>query len=93
MVGSLPTKWDKFQYIMVSHIATMIVHVQITLSHFAMSTSDLGQSESFVSRQLRTTMDVSCPEWLDFFHGGLHYQAIHHLFPRLPRHKIGRAHV
>lgn len=91
VVGSLPTKWDKFQYIMVSHITTMIVHVQITLSHFAMSTSDLGASESFVSRQLRTTMDVSCPDWFDFFHGGLQYQAIHHLFPRLPRHNFRKA--
>lgn len=91
LIGSLPTKWDKFQYIMVSHITTMIVHVQITLSHFAMSTSDLGTSESFVSRQLRTTMDVSCPEWFDFFHGGLQYQAIHHLFPRLPRHNFRKA--
>lgn len=91
LVGSLPTKWDKFQYIMVSHVATMIVHVQITLSHFAMSTSDLGTSESFVSRQLRTTMDVDCPEWFDFFHGGLQYQAIHHLFPRLPRHNFRKA--
>lgn len=95
LIGSLPTKWDKFQYIMVSHITTMIVHVQITLSHFAMSTSDLGTSESFVSRQMRTTMDVSCPEWFDFFHGGLQYQAIHHLFPRLPRHnfRAAQAHV
>ena len=91
VLGSLPTKWDKFQYLMVSHITTMIVHVQITLSHFAMSTSDLGTSESFVSRQLRTTMDVSCPDWFDFFHGGLQYQAIHHLFPRLPRHNFRKA--
>lgn len=91
VVGSLPTKWLKFEYIMVSHITTMIVHVQITLSHFAMSTSDLGVSETFVSRQLRTTMDVSCPEWFDFFHGGLQYQAIHHLFPRLPRHNFRKA--
>jgi sphingolipid 8-(E)-desaturase len=91
MVGYLPTRWDKFQFVMVSHIATMIVHVQITLSHFAMSTSDLGVSESFVSRQMRTTMDVDCPDWFDFFHGGLQYQAIHHLFPRIPRHNFRRA--
>lgn len=89
--GSLPTKWAVFQYIMVSHIATMIVHVQITLSHFAMSTSDLGTSESFAARQLRTSMDVSCPEWFDFFHGGLQYQAIHHMFPRMPRHNLRKA--
>lgn len=89
--GALPTKMDRFQFIMVSHIATMVVHVQITLSHFAMSTSDLGTSETFAARQLRTSMDVSCPEWFDFFHGGLQYQAIHHMYPRMPRHNLRKA--
>lgn len=82
--------WNRFNYVMISHITTMIVHVQITLSHFAMSTADLGVGESFPSRQIRTTMDVDCPEWFDFFHGGLQFQAIHHLFPRLPRHNLRR---
>lgn len=91
VVGSIDSTGKKLEYVLVSHIVTMIVHVQITLSHFAMSTSDLGVSESFPSRQLRTTMDISCPKWLDFFHGGLHYQAIHHLFPRLPRHNFRAA--
>lgn len=36
-------------------------------------------------------MDVDCPTWLDFFHGGLQFQAIHHLFPRMPRHNLRRA--
>ena len=85
---SIPDNWTRFMYIMVSHITTMIVHVQITLSHFAMSTSDLGVHESFPSRQIRTTMDVDCPEWFDYFHGGLQFQAIHHLFPRVPRHNF-----
>lgn len=85
---TIDNNFDRFMYVMVSHITTMIVHVQITLSHFAMSTSDLGVSESFASRQIRTTMDVDCPEWFDFFHGGLQFQAIHHLFPRVPRHNF-----
>lgn len=84
----MPTNAERFKYVMISHIATMIVHVQITLSHFAMSTSDLGVTESFPMRQLRTSMDVDCPRWLDFFHGGLQFQVIHHLFPRLPRHNL-----
>ncbi|AOA61344.1 Delta 8 Fatty Acid Desaturase [Komagataella phaffii CBS 7435] len=84
----IPTKTLRFWFLLISHWTTMIVHVQIVLSHFAMSTSDLGSTESFVSRQLRTTMDVDCPEWFDFFHGGLQFQAIHHLFPRLPRHNF-----
>lgn len=85
---SIDNGWQRLMFILVSHITTMIVHVQITLSHFAMSTSDLGVSESFVSRQIRTTMDVDCPGWFDFFHGGLQFQAIHHLFPRVPRHNF-----
>lgn len=91
LVGGIDGGWNKFKYVMISHMSTMLVHVQITLSHFAMSTSDLGVSESFPSRQLRTSMDVDCPEWLDFLHGGLQFQAIHHLFPRLPRHNLRKA--
>ncbi len=33
-------------------------------------------------------MDVQCPPWLDFIHGGLQFQAEHHLFPRVPRHNL-----
>ncbi|GME68866.1 hypothetical protein B5S31_g795 [[Candida] boidinii] len=82
---------ERIIFVLVSHVASMLVHVQITLSHFAMSTSDLGTSEGFASRQLRTTMDVDCPEWLDYLHGGLQFQAIHHLFPRIPRHNFRKA--
>jgi delta8-fatty-acid desaturase len=53
-----------------------------------MSTADLGVDESFAQKMLRTTMDVDCPQWLDFFHGGLQFQAIHHLYPRIPRHNL-----
>lgn len=88
---SIPTAWDRFVFVMVSHMVTAPIHVQITLSHFAMSTADLGVHESFPQKMLRTTMDVDCPPWLDFFHGGLQFQAIHHLFPRMPRHNLRKA--
>jgi delta8-fatty-acid desaturase len=48
----------------------------------------MGPNEPFAAKMLRTTMDVDCPEWFDWFHGGLQYQAVHHLFPRLPRHNL-----
>ncbi|KAH7119160.1 fatty acid desaturase [Dendryphion nanum] len=85
---SIPGFWNRFIFVLVCHVITAPLHVQITLSHFAMSTADLGTAESFPQRQLRTTMDVDCPQWLDFFHGGLQFQAIHHLFPRVPRHNL-----
>ncbi|KAL8289864.1 hypothetical protein RB597_001481 [Gaeumannomyces tritici] len=88
---SIPTNGGRFAYVMLSHMVTMPLHLQLTLSHFAMSTADLGPRESFPQKMLRTTMDVDCPEWLDFFHGGLQFQAIHHLYPRIPRHNLRRA--
>ncbi|KAF5388775.1 hypothetical protein D9757_005611 [Collybiopsis confluens] len=78
-------------YLLVSHVATSPIHVQIVLSHFGMSTDDLGPTESFPHRQLRTTMDIICPEQWEFLHGGLHLQVTHHLFPRLPRHNLRKA--
>jgi sphingolipid 8-(E)-desaturase len=90
---TLPTWTIRVVFVLVSHIVTMPLHVQITLSHWGMSTSELGESESFPQRQLRTTMDVDCPAWLDFIHGGLQFQAVHHLFPRVPRHNLRRLQV
>ena len=88
---NIPTASGRWTFLLVSHMITAPLHVQITLSHFAMSTADLGINESFPQKMLRTTMDVDCPAWLDFLHGGLQFQAIHHLYPRLPRHNLRRA--
>lgn len=85
---SVPTAWLRFLYVMISHVVTMPLHVQITLSHFSMSTTDFGPAESFPQKMLRTTMDVDCPPYLDWVHGGLQFQAVHHLFPRVPRHRL-----
>jgi delta8-fatty-acid desaturase len=90
---TLPTWTVRVAFVLVSHIITMPLHVQITLSHWGMSTSELGAAESFPQRQLRTTMDVECPAWLDFIHGGLQFQAVHHLFPRVPRHNLRKLQV
>ncbi|KAI5456754.1 fatty acid desaturase-domain-containing protein [Mariannaea sp. PMI_226] len=88
LLRTLPDWTTRVAFVLISHIVTMPLHIQITLSHWGMSTVDLGESESFPQRQLRTTMDVDCPAWLDFIHGGLQFQAVHHLFPRAPRHNL-----
>lgn len=87
---SMPDNATRFWFVLLSHALTSPLHIQITLSHFAMSTTDLGVHESFAQKMLRTTMDVDCPQWLDFFHGGLQFQAVHHLYPRVPRHNLRR---
>ena len=90
MYKTIPTASGRWAFLMVSHMVTMPLHAQITLSHFSMSTAELGPHESFPQKMLRTTMDIDCPQWLDFFHGGLQFQVAHHLFPRMPRHNLRR---
>jgi hypothetical protein len=78
-------------FVIVSHVTSSILHLQINVSHYAMDTQDIDCSEHFAVKALRTTMDVDCPEWMDWFHGGLQFQVIHHLFPRMPRHNLRKA--
>lgn len=88
---SVPTWSFRIAFLLISHMVTAPLHVQLTLSHFAMSSADAGIHESFAQKMVRTTMDIDCPPWLDFVHGGLQFQVVHHLFPRLPRHNLRRA--
>ncbi|KAI8826737.1 delta-6 fatty acid desaturase [Fimicolochytrium jonesii] len=88
VVYQIPGIRYKLMWILISHMSTVFLHIQINMSHFSMSFEDLGKDETFPAKMLRTTMDVECPWYLDWFHGGLQYQAIHHLFPRVPRHNL-----
>jgi len=76
---------------LLAHSIAGLVHVSITLSHFGAATYE-GQGydaeDHFVRTQFATTIDVECPTWMDWFHGGLQFQLIHHLMPRMPRHNL-----
>lgn len=75
-------------FVLVSHLFASILHLQIQISHVSMAMDCIDCDEHFAVKALRTTMDVDCPEWFDWFHGGLQFQVIHHFFPRVPRHNL-----
>ena len=79
---------SRLMYIYVSHAVTGLLHVQICISHFA---EQIDAKGDWVDRQSLTTIDVDCPSWMDWFHGGLQFQLEHHLFPRLPRENLRKA--
>jgi acyl-lipid Delta6-acetylenase / acyl-lipid (9-3)-desaturase len=83
---------EKIAYVFLSHALAGVLHVQICLSHFSMGTYSgtayNDDSDEWFKMQLFTTLDIDCPEWLDWFHGGLQFQIEHHLWPRLPRHEL-----
>ena len=86
----IPSASGRVVFVLVSHFIAGLLHVQITISHFAMATyhglpSGTYESDSFFVSQMETTMNVDCHPYLDFFHGGLQFQIEHHLFPRVSR--------
>jgi len=88
LLSIIPCWKQRLVFFFLVNAITFLLHVQITLSHFCMNTDNIDENEDFVHHQLRTSMDVDCSEWLDWLHGGLQFQVIHHLFPRLPRHNL-----
>ncbi|TGO29169.1 hypothetical protein BPAE_0018g00570 [Botrytis paeoniae] len=88
-LGGLSIGWWKRNH-NIHHIATNSPEHDPDIAHlpfFAIS----PLRESFAMKMVRTTMDVECPPWMDFLHGGLQFQVAHHLFPRLPRHHLRKA--
>ena len=52
---------------------------------------DKGSRLSFLRRQVLTARNVKAHPFTDFWYGGLNYQIEHHLFPKIPRNKLGEA--
>jgi len=93
MVYNCLGSWQEMvAYLLLSHACAGLLHVQITLSHFAEDTyhgnAYNDDTDEWFRMQCKTTLNVDCPEWMDWFHGGLQFQIEHHLFPRLPRHNL-----
>lgn len=83
-----------FTNLLISNFVAGILHVQICINHFPMSTyhGTPTKDKSFFEAQLDTTADISCATYMDWFHGGLQFQAVHHLYPRVPRHNLRTVH-
>jgi len=89
LAAQFPLLHQKVAFVLLSHMAFGILHLQITCSHWAMDTyTGLPDDGQFLKKQLDGTMNWSCPRWLDWFHGGLQFQVEHHCFPRMPRHNL-----
>lgn len=88
----LPNWTSRLVFFLPAHFVAGLLHVQITLSHFGMPvhtgvTYD-DASNGFLRTQLRGSLSIDCPPWMDWFHGGLQFQVEHHLWPRLARHHL-----
>ena len=92
---SMKTWYESVAWVLISHGTTGILHIQIVVSHWAMEMYR-GQayndgSDDWYRLQLKTTLNIDCPWWMDWAHLGLQFQIEHHLFPTLPRHNLRAA--
>mmetsp|Transcript_17587 Transcript_17587/g.38485 ORF Transcript_17587/g.38485 Transcript_17587/m.38485 type:complete len:547 (-) Transcript_17587:29-1669(-) len=88
LLSCLPNTRERVYFLLLSHALAGVLHVQITISHFSMETFHGVSKDDWIQHQMKTTENVSCPTYMDWFHGGLQFQLEHHLFPRLPRHNL-----
>ncbi|KAJ0091747.1 hypothetical protein Patl1_13034 [Pistacia atlantica] len=86
LVSCLPNWGERIMFVVASFSVTGIQHVQFCLNHFS-SRVYVGppRANDWFGKQTSGTLNISCPSWMDWFHGGLQFQIEHHLFPRLPR--------
>jgi delta8-fatty-acid desaturase len=97
---TLPTWTERVVWVVLAHAVSGLLHIQIVVSHWAMETysnddpsfqgcdKEDAPALDWYRLQLRTTMDVECPAWFDWFHIGLQFQVVHHMFPTIPRSNL-----
>jgi delta8-fatty-acid desaturase len=86
--------WAALQFHLLSHAVAGILHVQITLSHFSCPLNagiSVAYGGDFYTRNLMASLDIQCHPAMDWFHGGLQFQTVHHLYPRLRRQHFREA--
>lgn len=90
LLSTLSTWKERIIFLLLSHMTSGILHVQIVISHWVSETYS-SQIEDHYLHTLKTTMDIECSEWIDWAHLGLQFQITHHMFPRLPRYHLREA--
>ena len=60
-------------------------------NHKGMPILDRDDRSSYLRRQAITSRNINPSPIVDFIYGGLNYQIEHHLFPNMPRNRLGKA--
>lgn len=88
IMASFPTWKEGILFYVTAMVFLGVLSVQLLVSHYSKPWAEkdtVKESGSWAKRQVESVVDISCPLYLDWFHGGLHLHSPHHLFPRLSR--------
>ena len=89
VVSYLPNWGERIMFLVASFSVTGIQQVQFSVNHFS-SDFYVGppMENDWFEKQTAGTLNISCPTWMDWFHGGVQFQIEHHLFPQMPRGQL-----
>ena len=62
-------------------------------NHKGMPVLEADNDLDYLHRQVLTARNITAHPFTDFWYGGLNYQIEHHLFPNMPRNRLGEAQV
>merc|ERR1711964_79404 len=70
-----------------------VLHLQLLVSHYDKPFTEKQQTKchSYLRRQAAAIVDIKNPRWMDWFHGGLNFHLVHHVWPKLPRARYREA--
>ncbi|GAB2212814.1 hypothetical protein Droror1_Dr00020808 [Drosera rotundifolia] len=89
LVSRLPNWGERVAFVLANFVVVGILQVQFVLNHFSSSVyHGAPNGNDFFEKQTSGSLDILCPSWMDWFHGGLQFQIEHHLFPRLPKNQL-----
>ncbi|XP_067945133.1 uncharacterized protein [Watersipora subatra] len=94
LLSNFPSAKDMAIFYAIAAIIQGVLHIQLLISHYAKDYHDLedvGMNLNWYQMQVESNIDIITPLWLDWFHGGLNFHLVHHLYPRMPRHNFRKA--
>ena len=97
------TVWHGVLLYVLANAFSGILNLQIVSSHFSNTVSEPSERKDdvnakdldclFLRQQVDSTTDIQTSPYTAWFFGGLEHQTVHHVFPRIPRHKLKDASV
>ena len=87
-----PTRWQALLFFVIHRALFGLYLGSVSApNHKGMLVSDKDTQLDFLHQQVLSSRNVRAHPVTDFWYGGLNYQIEHHLFPTIPRNKLGEA--
>merc|ERR1711964_403893 len=87
LLSSFPTWGYALRWLYCASCLQGVLHLQLLVSHYDKPFVEKQDTKfhCYLRRQAKAVKDIINPRWLDWFHGGLNFHLVHHVWPKLPR--------